>query len=240
VICDSTVNLARGLEGVAATVVSGGMLRVDLDRFGVIHDRLVDFPLCAMRQASMIEGVGIARGNLDRLSDLFEAQREAMDSFIKRQRMIGHVQELPEIIATDRARRRAERAEELRDLSNRHEIAETRRMTERAIVERDLVDAQQALTAQWDHGYSSYELEWKKRTCEMLDVELSAAERRAILRQHLAELDQSEPNGAGRASAGSADAALDDTLYEVRAQLLANGLDPSGIDALIQRRIAKP
>ena len=48
--------------------------------------------------------------------DLFEAQSEAMESFIKRQRVLGHVQELPEIIATDRARRRAERAEELRDV----------------------------------------------------------------------------------------------------------------------------
>jgi hypothetical protein len=171
--------------------------------------------------------------------DLFEAQRQAMESFITRQRMIGHVQELPEIIATDRARRRAERAGELRDLSDRHEIAETRRMTERALVERDLVDAQQALTAQRDHGYSSYELEWKKRTCEILDVELSAAERRAILRQHLAELDQSEPNGAHRASAAPTDAALDDALYEARAQLLANGLDTSRIDALLQRRKAK-
>jgi len=70
VIRDSTVNLTPGLEGVAATVVSGGMLRVDLDRFGVIHDRLVDFPLCAMREASMVEGVGIARGDLDRCSEI--------------------------------------------------------------------------------------------------------------------------------------------------------------------------
>jgi hypothetical protein len=174
-------------------------------------------------------------------SDLFEAQHQAMESFIKRQRVLGHVQELSEIIATDRAQRRAERAEDLRDSRNRHEIAETRRMTERALVERDLVDAQQALTAQRDHGYSSYELEWKKRTCEMLDVELSAAERRAILRQHLAELDQAEPSGAHCGSdAAPTDAALDDTLYEVRAQLLANGLDTTGIDALIQRRKTKP
>ena len=36
------------------------MLRVDFDRFGVVHYRLVDFPLCAMREASMVEGVGIS------------------------------------------------------------------------------------------------------------------------------------------------------------------------------------
>jgi hypothetical protein len=171
--------------------------------------------------------------------DLFEAQCQAMESFIKRQRVLGHVQELSEIIATDRARRRAERGEELREGQHRHEFAETRRLTELATVERELLDAQQALKAQREYGYSSYELEWKKRTCEILDVELSAAERRAILRQHLAELDQSEPNGAERASAGSTDAALDDVLYEARAQLLANGLDTGRIDALLQRRRAK-
>ena len=170
--------------------------------------------------------------------DLFEAQSEAAESFFKRQRVLGHVQELPEIIATDRARRGAERAEELRDLYHRQEIAETRRLTELAYVERELLDAQQALKAQRDHGYGSYELEWKKRSCEMLDVELSAAERRAILRQHLAELDESEPRAEAASAEPQSDAALDDALYEARAQLLANGLDTSRIDALLQRRRA--
>ena len=124
--------------------------------------------------------------------DLFDAQSETMESYVKRQRVLTRVQELPEIIGTDRARRRAERAEELREVYHRHEVAEAHRLAEVAHVERELLDAQQALKAQRDYGYSNYELEWKKRNCEILDVELSAAERRAILREHLAELDQSE------------------------------------------------
>jgi hypothetical protein len=171
--------------------------------------------------------------------DLFDAQSEAMESYVKRQRVLARVQELPEIIATDRAHRRAERAEELREVYGRHEIAEVRRLTELAYVERELLDAQQALKAQRDYGYSSYELEWKKRSCEMLDVELSAAERRAILREHLAELDQSDGNRTECVRADTSDAALDDSLYEARAQLLANGLDVGRIDALIERRRAK-
>ena len=165
-------------------------------------------------------------------TDLFEVQAEAMESYIKRQRVLGRLQELPEIIATDRARRRAERAEELREVYHRHEVAEIRRLIDVASLERDLVDAQQALMAQRDHGYGRYELEWKKRSCEILDVELSAAERRAVLRQHLAELDQVEPEAAS-------DAALGDALFEARSQLLANGLDTSRIDALLQRRRVK-
>jgi hypothetical protein len=159
-----------------------------------------------------------------------------MDSYIKRQRVVGRLQELPEIIATDRARRRAERGEELREVHHRHDITGTRRLTELAYVERELLDAQQSLKAQRDHGYGSYELEWKKRSCEMLDVELSAAERRAILREHLAGVDQSNGTGTVNGSSQADDAALDDALYEARAQLLANGLDTSRIDALLQRR----
>ena len=170
---------------------------------------------------------------------LFDAQTQAIASYIRRQRAFQELQELPEILATDRARRQAERAEELRDVYSRHEIAETRRLTELAYVERELLDAQQALKAQRDHGYGSYELEWKKRSCEILDVELSAAERRAILRQHLAELDESEPRAEGASAEPPSDAALDDALYETRAQLLANGLDTSRIDALLQHRRVK-
>src|SRR5262245_61479238 len=68
-------------------------------------------------------------------ADLFEAQSGALESYIKRQRVVGRLQELPEIIATDRALRRAERAEELRAAQHRHEIVEARRLTEMAYVE---------------------------------------------------------------------------------------------------------
>jgi hypothetical protein len=171
--------------------------------------------------------------------NLFDAQSEAMESYFKRQRVLARVQELPEIIATDRARRRAERAEELRGVYHQHEVSDVHRLTELANVERALLDAQQALQAQRDYGYSSYELEWKKRSCEMLDVELSAAERRAILREHLAELDQADASRTESVSANASQAELDDSLYEARAQLLANGLDTGVIDTVIERRRAR-
>jgi hypothetical protein len=168
-------------------------------------------------------------------ADLFDAQTQAMESYVKRQRVVARVQELPEIIATDRARRRAERAEELRQLGHQHETAEAHRMTERAHAERALVDAQQALRAQRDYGYRSYELEWKKRSCEILDVELSAAERRAILREHLAELETpSEPARAVNGDASDED--IDGALHEARSQLRASGLDTSKLDAVLARR----
>jgi hypothetical protein len=147
------------------------------------------------------------------------------------------VRELPEILANDLARRRVDRAEELRRVQHQHELNETRRMTELAHAQVVLVDAQQALAAQRDYGYTTYELGWKKKQCEILDVELNAAERRAILRQHLAELEQqhgAEQRGGSHAAAS--DDALDDALYEARAQLNANGLDTSRIDAMIERR----
>jgi hypothetical protein len=57
----------------AATVVSGGRQRVDLDRVCEIHDRLVDFPLRAVSEAAMIERIRISRGDLDSLSEICDS-----------------------------------------------------------------------------------------------------------------------------------------------------------------------
>lgn len=161
-------------------------------------------------------------------ANFLEAQGQAVDAYIQRGRAVQRLQELPETLATDRIRRRSERAEELRELFHQQKLAEMRRDTDRTHAEIVLVDAQQALRAQREHGYSTHELAWKKRTVEMLDVELNAAERRAILQQHVAGLEQS--NGIGK------DDVIDDALYEKRAQLNASGLDTSRIDAVIERR----
>ena len=168
--------------------------------------------------------------------DLFAAQTEAMESFINRQRTVARVQELAEIIETDRANRRAERAEERREQQHLHEIAETRRLTALAQVERELVDAEQAVKAQRDHGYGAYELEWKKRSWEILNVELGVAEKRAMLREHYALLDESKRTRNVNGSPLDDDAALEDALYAARAELLANGLDTSRIDSLLGRK----
>lgn len=165
-------------------------------------------------------------------TSLFDAQTNALESYIKRQRAIARVQELPELIATERARRRMERGDELNDVAHRHELAELRRRTEAAQAQAALTDANQALRAQHDFGYTTYELAWKKKKCEMLDVELNEAERRAILAQHVKELHQDASGNSDPPSGG----AIDDALYEARAELQAHGLDTTRIDSVIQSR----
>jgi hypothetical protein len=169
-------------------------------------------------------------------ADLFDAQAQAVEAYVRRQRAGYRLQELPEILETDRRRRRGERAEELRELQHRHEVAEVHRATELAHVESVLVDAQQALKAQREYGYLNYELAWKKKACELLDVELSAAERRAMLRQHIAELEASRSAEAPALGPDASDDEIADALYERRAQLNASGLDTSRIDAVIESR----
>jgi hypothetical protein len=171
-------------------------------------------------------------------ANLFDAQTQAMESYIKRQRVAARVQELPEIIGFDRLQRRVERETELREMRHQGELAQMRRMTEVAHAERVLVDAQQALKAQRDYGYRSYELEWKKRSCEILELELSAAERRAILREHLAELDPAAVS-APTLKADAGDQEIDAALHEARSQLRASGLDTAKLDAILARRNGK-
>jgi len=166
-------------------------------------------------------------------ADLYEAQSQAIESYVKRDRAAARLQELPEMIAADRAKRRAARAEELRELYHQHELASVRRMTELTRAEVVLEDARQALKAQRDHGYGVYELEWQRRQCESLDVELSAEERREVLRQHQAEVKARKNRGSPQ---DKNDQGINDALYEARAQLRASGLDTTRIDALLNQR----
>jgi hypothetical protein len=183
----------------------------------------------AHRHARTIDAVAV-RTRAE--AGLFDAQSQVIASYVNRQRAGHRLQELPEILANDRARRRTERSNELREAQHAYELAEFRRLGEVAHAETAMVDAQQQLKAQRDHGYTTYELAWKKKYCDLLDIELSTAERRAILRQHMAELQ--EP--AGRDLTDQADDAIDDALYEKRAELNASGLDTSRIDAELERR----
>jgi hypothetical protein len=167
---------------------------------------------------------------------LMDAQTVALEAYTKRQRAGARVQELPEIIAADRAKRRSERADEMRQAQHQYELAETRRVTEIALASRVLVDARQALKAQQEHGHSSYDLEWMRRKCDILEVELTVAERRAILREHTGEVEQaSEPALHPAAS----DNEVDEALHEARSQLRASGLDTGKIDTVLARRNGK-
>ena len=85
-------------------------------------------------------------------TELFDAQTQALGSYIKRQRAFQELQELPEILANDRECRRAERAERLRQYQHASEMTELKRATEVAYGQTALLDARQALKAQRDFG----------------------------------------------------------------------------------------
>lgn len=164
-------------------------------------------------------------------ASLFDAQARAAESYARKQRAAFELQELPEKFAHELRCRRVERAEEFRQAQHKYELSELHRLGEIAHAETTLTDAQQQLQAQREFGYTTYELAWKKKTLEILDVELSAAERRAIMERHISELNPSF--GIGN------DDLIEDALYEKRTQLNASGLDTSRIDAELERRQAR-
>ncbi|WP_194479221.1 hypothetical protein [Bradyrhizobium sp. CCBAU 53338] len=163
-------------------------------------------------------------------ADLFDAQAKAVDSYIRRQQAGARLLELPEIIAADRYRRRAAREEEMRELNHECDLARMRRSAELARAETSLEDANQALRAQREHGFSAYEIEWQKRQCERLDIELSAEERREILREHRTAREGSRPEQV------SSDE-ITNALLDARRQMRASGLNTTQIDTLLATRL---
>ena len=167
-------------------------------------------------------------------TELLDAQTKLLEAYDRRQRVAARLQELPELLQSEWATRRAERAERLRQAQHKLELGELERMTQIAIAEAALVDAKQALAAQNSHGHVTYQLAWRKKQAEMLDIELDAAERRAILREHVKE------HGARSIASDFAplppDQNIDDALHERRNELRARGLDTARIDAVIERR----
>jgi hypothetical protein len=161
----------------------------------------------------------------------YDAQTQAIESYTKCQEAAFRAQRLPEVAAFDAARTRAEREEELRVIYHRNEMAELHRMTEITRAEAVLLEAEHALQAQREFGYGMIA---SKRNCELLDLELAVEERRAIQRQHLRELEDNAHSA--RRDADASNELIDDALYQMRANLNANGLDTSGIDAVIDRR----
>jgi hypothetical protein len=137
--------------------------------------------------------------------------------------------------AHELAVRRAKDFEEIRQLQHRHEVNELIR--EEEVVERQtrvvharvaLADADQQLRAQNEHGYLRYELAHKRQALEILDVELSQADRRAIFREF-----------EGRRRGGAhldLEEEIEDALYDRRAKLNSAGLPTSNIDALLRDR----
>lgn len=115
-----------------------------------------------------------------------------------REALLRH-QEIPERWGHELAMRRTHRQAELREVQHHFEINELRRGKELVLASTTLrqaqtilIDAEQQLDAQREYGKSTYQLAWKKRHVEMLEVELDAAERRALLRQHRVGLSNDE------------------------------------------------
>lgn len=160
----------------------------------------------------------------------YEARQRAVESCIKAQREEYRLQAVPYTAAQDAERQFEEREIDLVELERRHDLAALTGDRERAEAQSAVSAAHQSLDAQRRMGS---DLAWKKLGVDLLDIELAIAERRAILRQHFAELDRAMRG----TSAGSTDAeTMDNALYQARAQLNAHGLDTSAIDTILERR----
>lgn len=157
------------------------------------------------------------------------AQAGAVEAYTRRERVAATLAELPEVLAKERDYRRAERAEELRELRHRHDLASRRREMERVHAETLLVEAEQALRAQQTFGYAAHELAWKQKQTAMLDLDVDAAERRHLLFEH-----EQARNAVPVALEPKDD--VDAALFEARSQLRANGLDTTRLDGLIAAR----
>jgi hypothetical protein len=192
---------------------------------GIVSSRL------AAWEENRRERVLTARASAVRAeAGLYDAQSQAINSFVKRTEALSRLAELPEILAHERSKRHTARTEELRELRHHHELSEEHRLTEIARVQTVRVAADQELQAQRDHGYVSASLKWKKAHSDVLEVELTMAERRAMLREHIGELE------GGKQSAPLSDDDIDDELYQVRDHMRADGMDTGHVDAALARR----
>lgn len=187
---------------------------------------------CASRSAQTMEA----------LVPMAQAQTElttAHTALIKSQHKNYEVQcrynEAAEKEGRELAVRRAKHAEEMRQLQHRQQANELIREKEITQLQTDLVharvalaDADQQLRAQLEHGYLRYELAHKRQALEILDVELSQADRRAIFREF-----------EGRRGGGAPlelDEEVEDALYSRRDELRGRGLDTTRIDAILRDR----
>lgn len=160
---------------------------------------------------------------------LVEADTELGRALVDNRRMRQEYSELPQILEADKTLRVLRRGEEVRDLSHQIELAEARRIRERARVELEmyaereaLLDAEQRLQAQREHGPRYHTLQWEHRINEW---ELQVEEQRVVLGEH-------------RRRHGRDELSLDD-LHAARDQLNADGADTTPIDLAIARAMVR-
>lgn len=161
------------------------------------------------------------------------AQTQLIESTIKGTEALVKLHELPERLGHELAVRRVERAESYRQVQRRFETNELTRLKEVTHAQAEythaktvLVDAEQQLKAQRENGYYNYELMHQKKTLELLDLELSKAERKALFKKNT---ERKQPDDDFIDD-------IDDALYSRRDQLNAAGLDTSRLDAAIRGR----
>jgi hypothetical protein len=159
-----------------------------------------------------------------------DARQLAVQSCRKAQREEYRLRTVPHVAAQEEEQQLEEGEIKLLELERRHYLASLSGDRERAEAESTVSAARHALDVQRQKGD---ELAWKRRQVDLLDIELAIAERRAILRQHFDELDRAM---RGMNSGTAVSTALENALYEARAQLNAHGLDTSALDAALERR----
>ena len=154
---------------------------------------------------------------------LVEADTELGRSLVVNRRMRQEFSELPQILEADRALRALKRGEEIRELCHTIEIAEARRIQERARIELEMyatresfVEVEQKLEAQRKYGPRSHALQWEHR---INDLELLVEEQRAVLNEHRRQHGHNQPT-------------LNE-LYAARNELNAVGDDTAAIDNAI-------
>lgn len=133
---------------------------------------------------------------------LFSAQSAATTEYIKRQEDLFRLQDLPERLAHEQTVRRIVRFDQLCEVRHTHELNQQRRRKDYMLGETEVVqtkaklthartvllDAQQQYEAQAKYGGTTHELHHKKQIVELLQIELEAEERRALLRSHNVDL----------------------------------------------------
>lgn len=207
-------NLPATTNSPYASNLPSGMFNSMLARREAVRQQRVFHALTARAQAQ---------------AQFVNAQTTVAEAYTRRERTAALLAELPEVLATEREYRRAERAEELRELRHRHDLAQNRRAAERAQAEALLVEAEQALRAQHEYGYAIHELAWKQKRAAMLDLDVDAAERRHLLLEH-----EQTRNAVPAALEPRDD--VDAALFEARSQLRASGIDTTKLDTLIAAR----
>lgn len=160
-----------------------------------------------------------------------------------KQALLRH-QELPEQWGHDLALRRAQRANELREVQHGFEMHEQRRRKEYTLGEAEytnakavltharteLKDAEQRFEAQCKYGHTKYQLTHAKDVVELVKADLEEQELRAIVRQSM----RGEP--IEDALNDQIESEIDELFQDHRDALESAGLDTARVDAVMQKR----